>query len=74
MADFGRAGISSIGHDQMNLLTSLIFSLSNKKSTSPIYKFIKSGYLVSYVNTKDSSANFDMYEVYRLNLGLAYPY
>jgi len=74
MANFGRAGISSIGHDHMNLLTSLIFSVSNKKSISPLYKIIKLGYLVSYVNIKDSFTNFDMYEVYKLNLGLAYPY
>ena len=75
VADFTRSGVSAIGHDHMNLLTSLIFWSSNKKEILSLYRLIKLGQLASYVNIKDyTSATYDMYEVYRLNLGVAYPY
>jgi hypothetical protein len=56
--------------DSKNLLLSLLFWASKKRATPVLYQPIKTGYLSSYINVK----NTDMFEVYKFSLGLAYPY
>lgn len=67
IADFNRNGTAS--DDQKTLLLSLLLWASKKTATAQVY-LVKSGYSSSYINVK----NTDMYEVYRFNLILAYPY
>ncbi|MEM7825074.1 MAG: hypothetical protein QXO27_03835 [Candidatus Aenigmatarchaeota archaeon] len=68
IADFSRDGFSTIGDDHKNLLISLLLSVSNKK-TNPI-ELVKTGYANSYINVK----NRDMFEVYRIDLSLGFPF
>jgi hypothetical protein len=56
--------------DEKTLLLSLLLWASNKKAIGILSPNIKVGYGTSYVN----SVNDDMFEVYRFNLGLGYPY
>lgn len=68
LPDFAREGQAS--DDGKMLLLSLLLWASKKQSTSILYTPLKSGYSSSYINVM----NQDMFEVYRFNLGLAYPY
>jgi len=52
------------------LLASLLLATSNKKEASSSIPIIRTGYLTSYINIK----NADMFEVYKFDLGLGYPY
>jgi len=54
--------------DYKSLLLSLLLWASNKGAVGA--PDIKLGYTASYINT----VNIDMFEVYRFNLGLGYPY
>jgi len=67
VADFSG---SNYGDDEKQLLTSLILWASNKRSIGMLSPNIKTGFLTSYLNT----ANQDMFEVYKFNLGLGYPF
>jgi len=69
MADFSR-DLTKMGDDHRQLLTSLILSLSNKDAFSVISPNVKIGFVTSYINVNAS----DIYEVFRFNLGLGYPY
>jgi hypothetical protein len=68
IADFTDNDI--IGDDHKLLLTSLLLWASNKKASAVLSSNLKIGYLTSYVNIN----NTDMFEVYKFNLGLGYPY
>lgn len=68
VADFSRGGLNAVGDDQKNLLISLLLSMSNKETKA--VKPVKTGYVNSYVNVE----NKDMFEVYRFNLGLGFPF
>ncbi len=57
-----------VGDDEKLLLLSLLFWASNKEAVGALD--IKIGYTTSYINT----VNIDMFEIYRFNLGLGYPY
>ncbi len=70
VADFSRTGLSTVEDDQKQLLISLIFSVSNKKPKELIFGNTKIGYATSYLNV----LNYDMFEVYRLNLGVGRPF
>ena len=59
-----------VGHDEKLLLTSLFLWASNKRSVSTISPELRRGFKTSYVNT----VNKDMFEVYKFNLGLGYPF
>jgi hypothetical protein len=67
IADFSEDGY---GDDEKQLLTSLIFWASNKRAIGVLSTNIKTGFLTSYINT----ANQDIFEVYKFNLGLGYPF
>jgi hypothetical protein len=66
IADFS----SGFNGNHTKLLASLLFATSNKKEASSSIPIIRTGYLTSYINIK----NADMFEVYRFDLGLGYPY
>jgi hypothetical protein len=69
IADFSRDP-SKMGDDHKNMLLSLIFGLSNKKAFGVVSPNVKVGYATSYLGVNAT----DMYEIFRLNLGLGYPY
>jgi len=68
LPDFARGGQAS--DDGKMLLLSLLLWASKKQATPILYMPIRSGYSSSYINVM----NQDMFEVYKFNLGLAYPY
>jgi hypothetical protein len=70
IADFSRNGLNTVGDDQKQLLNSLILSVSNKKPKELTFGNEKIGYATSYLNV----LNYDMFEVYRLNLGVGRPF
>jgi len=70
IADFSRNGLNTVKDDQKQLLTSLILSVSNKKPKELTFGNTKIGYATSYLNV----LNYDMFEVYRLNLGVGRPF
>jgi hypothetical protein len=67
IADFSRG---QVGDDHKLLLLTLLLHGSNKKAIGILRPSVKIGYSNSYINT----VNYDMFEVYRFNLGLGYPY
>ncbi len=69
IADFSRGSLGQVGDDHKALLLSQLMSSSNKRTVSVLSSF-KLGYMTSYLNVD----NTDLYEVYRFNLGLGYPY
>jgi hypothetical protein len=68
VADFSRSGFDNVGDDHKNLLISLLLSVSNKEAKS--FNPVKIGYANSYVNVN----NKDVFEVYRIDLGLGFPF
>jgi hypothetical protein len=56
--------------DHKLLLASLLLAASNKRALQMPYPGLRIGYLTPYINVK----NKDMFEVYKFNLGLGYPY
>jgi len=67
MADFAADGV---GDDERLLLISLLLWASNKRAMGILLPEIKVGFKTSYVNT----VNKDMFEIYKFNLGLGYPF
>lgn len=67
MPDFTR---SQVGDDQKNLLNSIILSISNKKPKELSFGTTKTGYATSYLNVLSR----DMVEVYKINLGVGFPF
>lgn len=67
IANFTDIGTSD---DEKLLLTSLLLWASNKRTREVVLGDLQFGYLTSYLNT----VNDDMFEVYRFNLGLGFPY
>lgn len=59
-----------VGHDEKLLLVSLFLWASNKRAVSTISPELRRGFKTSYVNV----VNKDMFEVYKFNLGLGYPF
>jgi len=60
----------AVGDDHKLLLISLVLWASNKKASAVLSSNLKIGYITSYINVN----NTDMFEVYKFNLGLGYPY
>lgn len=67
MSDFTNGNYDS-NHTKM--LTSIILATSNKKPSSSSIPSMSIGFMTPYINVK----NLDMYEVYKFDLGLGYPY
>ena len=67
VADFSEDGY---GDDEKQLLMSLILWSSNKRAIGILSPNLRAGFLTSYINT----ANQDMFEVYKFNLGLGFPF
>lgn len=67
MADFTDNGNSD---DSKNLFFSLVLWSSNKRSIAVLSPSLQVGFLTSYINVNDT----DVFEVYRLGIGLGYPY
>jgi hypothetical protein len=66
MADFKDDG----DYEYRAMLTSLLLWASNKRAIGVLSPTLKVGFRTSYVNV----INNDMFEVYKYNLGLGYPY
>jgi len=67
MADFSDSGFSD---DEKHLFFSLVLWAANKRPVAVLAPNLQVGYLTSYVNVN----NTDVFEVYRLGLGLGYAY
>jgi hypothetical protein len=52
------------------MLTSIILAASNKRPSTSSIPSTSIGYIIPYINVK----NADMFEVYKFDLGLGYPY
>lgn len=70
VADFSRDGLDKVGDDHKSLLLSLLLETSNKRSFEVLSPGLRLGTLTSYVNI----VNKDIFEVYRFNLRLGYPF
>ena len=68
IADFTRDGFD-VGDDLKLLLTSLLLWASNKEESVSITN-LRIGYVTSFVNVEDK----DVFEIYKLDFGLGYPY
>jgi len=62
--------LAKVSDDKKQILISLLLWASNKGKVSVLSPNLKIGYLTSYINVN----NTDMYEVYRFNLGMGYPF
>ncbi|MFH1623116.1 MAG: hypothetical protein ABIA12_01195 [Candidatus Aenigmatarchaeota archaeon] len=64
-------GKNGYGHDEKALLASLLLWSANKEtsSVSSAMSSFRAGYMASYINVK----NYDMFEIYKLNVGIGYP-
>ncbi|MFH0711219.1 MAG: hypothetical protein V1944_01440 [Candidatus Aenigmatarchaeota archaeon] len=67
MAEFSDKGYSD---DEKHLFLSLILWASNKKTVAGLAPNLQVGYLTSYINVN----NVDMFEVYRLGIGMGHAY
>jgi hypothetical protein len=70
MADFGENGY---GYDEKMLLVSLLLWASNKEASGASgagISNLRAGYMESYVNAK----NIDMFELYKFNFGIGFPF
>lgn len=67
IANFTSGGV---GDDERLLFLSLLLWASNKRSNPILQPTLKIGFKTSYIN----SVNTDMFEVYKFNLGLGYPF
>lgn len=70
VADFTRDGLDAAGDDHRQLLASLLLWASNKKARGLPIGNIRVGYITSYINVN----NTDVFEVYKLNFGIGYPF
>ncbi len=70
MPDFTRSGFSQVSDDQKNLLTSIILSISNKKPKELSFGTTKTGYATTYLDVLSR----DMVEIYKINLGVGFPF
>jgi len=64
-------GKNNYGDDEKALLMSLLLWAANKEPSTAgtdISSF-RAGYMTSYINVK----NYDMFEIYKLNVGIGYP-
>jgi hypothetical protein len=64
-------GATNYGDDEKALLASLLLWAANREpaSAAAAQADFRSGYTVSYLNVQ----NYDMFEIYKLNLGVGYP-
>jgi hypothetical protein len=69
VADFSRNGLDEVEDDHKSLLLSLLLWTSNKR-VFEVSPNLKVGLLNSYISTE----NKDIFEVYRFNLGLGFPF
>ncbi len=67
IADFSRDGLSNTGDDHKQLLSSMILSMSNKKTKET---FQQVGQITSYINVN----NTDILEIYKIDLSIGKPF
>lgn len=60
----------TVGHDDRLLMQTVILSAANKNSKASPLGDIKGGSVTTYIDV----ANRDMFEVYRFNLGIGFPF
>lgn len=70
VADFSRNGLENVKDSQKQLLNSLFLFVSNKEAKELTYGSIKFGNPTPYLNVM----NNDMFEIYKLNLGVGHPF
>lgn len=67
LADFTEQGVDD---DEKLLLASLLVASANTQRIELPFGALQTGVLTSYIN----SANFDVFEIYRFNLGVGFPF
>jgi len=70
VADFSRNGLENVKDDHKHLLISLILDVSNKKAKELTFGSVEIGRSTSYLDV----INYDMFEFYKLNLGVGRPF
>ena len=70
VANFSRSGLENVGDDHKQLLNSLILFVSNKEAKELTYGTVEFGRTTSYLDVM----NYDMFEIYKLNLGVGHPF
>ena len=69
ITDFTRNGFNNIGDDHKQLFNSLLMFVSNKKAKEATYGVMTGGE-ISYINVM----NYDVFEIYNLDLGVGRPF
>lgn len=70
IADFSRGGLNNVKDDHKQLLISLILDVSNKKAKEVTFGGVEVGRSTSYIDVM----NYDMFEFYKINLGVGHPF
>lgn len=70
MADFTRVGFENVGDDHRQILVTSLLWASNKKETDVPYSEIQIGYKSSFIDIIEK----DLLEIYKLDIGLGFPY
>ena len=70
VADFSRNGLGNIKDDQKHLLITLILDVSSKKAKEVTFGGVEIGRSTSYLDV----VNYDMFEFYKINLGVGRPF
>ena len=68
LPEFGKDGLDD---SEKSLVMSMLLWAANKESASPSAQIanVGTGYVASYINVR----NYDMFEIYELNIGVGYP-
>ena len=70
VAVFSRNGLNNVKDDHKQLLISLILDVSNKKAKEVTFGGVEVGRSTSYLDV----INYDMFEFYKINLGVGHPF
>lgn len=70
IADFSRNGLQNVKDDHKQLLISLLLDVSNKKAKELTFGNVEIGRSTSYLDVM----NYDMFEFYKINLGVGHPF
>jgi len=70
VANFSRNGLQNVKDDHKQLLISLLLDVSNKKAKELTFGNVTFGRSTSYLDV----INYDMFEFYKINLGVGHPF